>query len=699
MRKKLLFTALLCFGLAGGTAQAQRSVAANPQTFSNHVDHPIPAQRTCGTMDAHGQALEEHPELVSYEEIDNQRYRDFLENFQGQRTTGGPITIPVVVHVIYSSNPNLVSDAQINSQLDVLNEDYGRTNSDTTNTPAAFQGVAANTGIQFCLANQDPQGNASTGILRIQSSLTNHNINNAAQLKALSQWSPYQYLNMWVVESINGGQILGYATFPTNLNAQPNLDGVVMGRTFLGRPSSGAPYNLGRTATHEVGHWLGLRHIWGDGPCSADDQVADTPSSDAANYGCSPNHVSCGSTDMVQNYMDYSDDACMNLFTQGQSDRMNFYLSTERVALQSSQGCAGSTGGGQVTACENDTVNYLLPGTLALYTTNQGGYVSGHNGYGDISKAEFYNNTQGYTKVNGMRLMFGRATAANANSTITAHVWDENGGSPGTVLHTETVNINDIIAATNLVYDITFANAVTVNGGYFVGVTYDYATPGDTVALINNSAGDQTAATAWEQWSDNTWHAYDEQNAWGLAVGNAIHPIINGLTVSVSPSAPTIPNGGSVQLVTNSSLVTATHEWTPATGLSCTTCANPVANPTSTTTYTLTSTDPTANCTTVVDVTVTVGTVGLEDDLFGGEVRAYPNPSNGTFRLEFATGNISDLDILVYNNLGQKLYNERLDSFTGEYSNSIDLSAVPAGIYHLRVTDGERSFQQKLIFK
>ena len=259
-------------------------------------------------------------------------------------------TLPVVFHVIYTNATENISTAQILSQLQVLNEDFARLNPDTINTPIAFRPVAANTGIQFCLATRDPQGNATTGIVRYSyPSGTNFTTSYVdGTVKPATVWNPEQYLNFWIVP-LSGG-ILGYAQFPVSTlpglpgSGSANTDGVVCLHTSIGRapanPFSGT-YNAGRTATHEVGHYLGLRHIWGDGGCSVDDFCGDTPASDAANYDCPTTHVSCGTVDMVQNYMDYTDDACMNIFTADQRTRMRTVMenSPRRSNLRTSPAC------------------------------------------------------------------------------------------------------------------------------------------------------------------------------------------------------------------------------------------------------------------------------------------------------------------------------------------------------------------------
>ncbi|WP_223032546.1 zinc metalloprotease [Hanstruepera marina] len=218
----------------------------------------------------------------------------------------GVIDIPVYVHVVYSNSSENVSDQQINSQMSVLNEDFRATNNDTNQAPSEFAGLIADSEITFSLA----------GVFRHSNSRTSWGTNDAVKA-AYPPVTPNTHLNIWVCNI--GGGILGYAQFP---GGSSSTDGVVLLYSSL-PGGSAAPYNEGRTATHEVGHYLNLRHIWGDGRCRQDDFVADTPSSDGPNYGC-PSYptVNCRSNDMTMNYMDYVDDACMYMFTEGQKTRM-----------------------------------------------------------------------------------------------------------------------------------------------------------------------------------------------------------------------------------------------------------------------------------------------------------------------------------------------------------------------------------------
>lgn len=254
-------------------------------------------------------------------------------------------TIPVVVHVIHNGEAvgtgTNISDAQIQSQIDVLNKDYNRLNTDAGNTPAEFLPVAGSISIQFVLARQDPEGQATTGITRTKGTQSSWAITDNAALKSLNYWPAENYLNIWVT-SLSGG-FIGYAQLPvTNLiggldaaNNNRLTDGVVIHYQAFGTGSGFnliSSYNLGRTATHEVGHFLGLRHIWGDATCG-DDFVSDTPAQTNSTSGCpTGTPASCDSRTgyfvhkMFQNYMDYSFDACMNLFTQGQVSRFNVVL-------------------------------------------------------------------------------------------------------------------------------------------------------------------------------------------------------------------------------------------------------------------------------------------------------------------------------------------------------------------------------------
>jgi hypothetical protein len=262
--------------------------------------------------------------------------------------------IPVVVHVLYNTTAQNISDAQIQSQIAILNNDFRRLNADKINTPTTFTAVAADAEINFCLASVSPTGAATNGITRTFTSKASFAADDkmkSSSTGGVSPWPTDKYLNIWVCNL--GGGLLGYAQFPGGSAA---TDGVVVGYNYFGNTGVvTAPFNKGRTATHEVGHWLNLRHIWGDATCGSDN-VTDTPTHNTSNYGC-PSHPksnSCGtSAEMFMNYMDYTDDGCMNMFTLGQKSRMQALFATggQKASLLTSNGCGTASGGGSTTTC------------------------------------------------------------------------------------------------------------------------------------------------------------------------------------------------------------------------------------------------------------------------------------------------------------------------------------------------------------
>lgn len=304
----------------------------------------------CSSMEYLAEQIAADPTLASRIQAIEDHTKQFIQS--GNGASRAVVTIPVVFHVVYNTTAQNISDAQVNAQIAQLNADFARLNSDAGNTPSVFAGLAANTNIQFCLAQRDPSGNATTGIVRKQTTVTSFSTNDAVKKSTQGgsdAWPASSYLNIW---SCNlGNNLLGYAQFP---GGSAITDGVVVLFSSVGslaQPGTATPYHYGRTATHEVGHWLNLYHIWGDdgNQCAGSDNVNDTPNQGDENYGCPVFPiVSCSNGpngDMYMNYMDYTNDGCMNMFTTGQGTRMNalFGQGGARAGLLSSLGCQTPT--------------------------------------------------------------------------------------------------------------------------------------------------------------------------------------------------------------------------------------------------------------------------------------------------------------------------------------------------------------------
>jgi hypothetical protein len=297
-----------------------------------------PRKRNCAQMIVHELLAETKPEYRNYRLAAEDATRKIIDNPRAtERVVSKLITLPVVVHVVHRTHAEDISDAQIDSQIKALTRDYRAKNADKSRIPAAWKSLFVDANIQFELATKDPSGKKTTGVTRTATTVAGFGPDDRVKSKRTGghdAWPADRYLNIWVCTLTD--QLLGYAQFP---GGPAKTDGVVILNTAFGtQGTTAAPFNKGRTATHEVGHYLGLRHIWGDkNDCSGNDFVADTPPARQANTG-KPRfpHITCNNGpngDMYMNYMDYVDDDSMFMFTVGQVARMNATLAGPRKKL------------------------------------------------------------------------------------------------------------------------------------------------------------------------------------------------------------------------------------------------------------------------------------------------------------------------------------------------------------------------------
>ncbi len=324
INKSLSF--LLCLLLVATTAWGQsRSCGA----YTN-LQHSLQQSQDEELYISTRSEILEHAVMTNYESRSNDVYR-----------------IPVVFHVVYylyDSAAQNISDSLIHSQIEVLNEDFRRLNPDTFRTRSVFKPIATDAKIEFVLANRDPSFNSTSGINRTATTRPVFTLSDEVKSSATGgadPWNSHLYLNVWIC-NLQHGEYLGYATFPGQSQV---LDGIVLHYENVGFNPNGSHFDRGRTATHEVGHWLGLYHIWGDddGECSGSDQIVDTPNQADHSVGCpsATQPTSCNSLDMFENYMDYTYDGCVNMFTADQVSVMRSTIEVVRWGNANSPGFVG----------------------------------------------------------------------------------------------------------------------------------------------------------------------------------------------------------------------------------------------------------------------------------------------------------------------------------------------------------------------
>lgn len=743
-----------------------------------------------------------HPELGTLNDFERAlqlKMLDLKKKMGAGRTAAPVITIPVIVHIVHNGEAvgagRNISEAQVKAQLETLNEDFRRKPGSRgfNDNP-----VGADIELDFCLAAVDRQGRAMAepGIDRINGNRATWDRDEVeGVLKPSSYWDPDKYYNIWVVDFASAERLLGYAQFPSQSGlpgiptaSAASTDGVVVTYRSFGNTEKGnfpvmqAPYNLGRTLTHETGHWLGLRHIWGDGNC-ADDFCGDTPPQASESRGCQVGRVSCGSTNMVQNYMDYSDDVCFNIFTLDQKARMRAVMdvSPRRNSLLTSNVCGTQVvsrptsnfraetrrvllggqvrffdlsggfpsrwewtfeGGTPATSTErNPVVTYNQPGKfrVTLVTANSAGqsdplvrtefievlnvglcaeltnfsgtqtllpepngtgYVAGQNSRRTQAVSEYFDNSLSYSNLAGAALKFGVAKAARqaaTESVVTVTVWNGRGfqNGPGAILEQKDVPLRVILddVANNRPTTVTFDRNVPIGGlPFHIGVVLPYAA-GDTVALVTTKNGESVFATAWRQNRQGNWLRYAD--SLGLNVAhNVVARIGMKSSVQVASSALFINPGETVTLNARGASV---FNWTGP-GLSTTLGPQVIAQPTQTTSYTVSGTGlDLCSTSAVVTVNVRAGVVTALPSTVDQALTVTPNPSDGLVQVLLSGPQRGALTLSVRSLTGAQLYRRTYQKTTDVFQQPLDLRTVPAGLYLLDVYVDGITLRRKLI--
>lgn len=625
-------------------------------------------QRTCNTMDEYTRQLQADPaNALRRADLESHTAR-FVANPSAQQRA--VITIPVVVHVLYNTTAQNVSDAQIQSQIDVLNKDFRKLNTDASLVPSAFAGLAADSEIQFCLAKRDPSGATTTGVTRTQTSKTSFLDDNKMKYTAQGgrdAWDRNQYLNLWVCNL--GGGLLGYAQFPATGVAA--TDGVVVNYTAFGTTGTAtAPYNKGRTLTHEVGHWLNLFHIWGDDgtACTGSDQVGDTPNQGDENYGC-PTYptASCSNTsDMYMNYMDYTDDACMYMFTAGQKARMQALFATggARASLATSQGCAAPV----ATAC----------GTAASMSTTA-------------------------ISASGATLNWAAVTSATSYNVrykaITATTWVT------TTSTTVSKAITGLLAGTSYEFQV---QAVCAAAGNFTASS-TFTTTAATSTCTDNYEANETRTTSktipantnitakigtatdqdWFKITTTTTAKNLRVDLSGLPADYDLY-LYNSAGTLLKSSA----NGSTTaEFVAYNTTVAGTY-YINVKGYNSAFSASAC--------YTLKAT----TSSTAVRTTARLGEEEFTPKQdFNGEVAAteaaietglklYPNPARTNLSIEYITNMTQEVNMNIYDMLGRKITSFVQTAYEGDNTYQISVETLPKGMHLLEVVDAEGRSRQ-----
>lgn len=696
--KNRIFTLIALAIFVTSFAFAQKSINPKPIKMSGK----LPAYRTCGTMDNLAEQMKLDPTLAGRMIESEKMIQNWITANQNQiNNSKTVVTIPVVVHIVYKAAAENISDARVQQQIDILNKDYRKLNTDIGSVPAVWTNTAADFEIQFCLASRKPDGTATTGIERKLTTVASFNqsgnpVKYASQ-GGLDAWDATKYLNLWVCNL--GNQLLGYAQFPTQLSASPATDGVVILYNAFGLSgTSGSPYNLGRSATHEVGHWLNLFHTWGDdyGACTGSDYCNDIPSSADATYG-SPNFPlldACATVSpgvMFMNYMDYTDDAKMYMFSNNQKLRAQATLSQYRSGLATSLGCQGTTPTAPVAEFTASTTTAIIGQAITFTDQSSGTPASWAWTFGDGATSTIQNPSHSYTAAGTYSVAL-TATNSVGNNTMTKTNYI-------TVTQAQSASCDTMFYPLNSSTLLYSYSCGTNSYGDLAKANYDAST-----------AANSTVSDVYIQFIKSVGTSNCQVQVWN-GVGGTPGASLASVNIPLSTIASDVAN----------QLPTAVHFPTPVT----------LSGPTF---FGVTLPIATTDTLVLLADTSAIAGAGVAWELWsagsgggwyafnntlswGSEVRLavwpvvcpagvgiadkklevialYPNPTNGT--LNVILNNIEEnTTITVTNMIGQTIV-KQIQKPIANKAIQFDLSDQPSGIYYVNIKNSKESISRKI---
>jgi len=718
--KKILTSLLLIFPFSFAF------LAANGQTSAQEDPH-TPSR--CATDFEFNNHAKNNPSLLDLRNQGEQRISDFnKENSAAARTSSVPRIIPVVVHVLHQCGPENISKEQIQDEIRILNEDYRRLNADAAFTPAPFAAVGADCNIEFRLAQIDPNGNCTDGIVRVESIRTNSWAPRDS-LKRVSYWPTDQYLNIWLVRSIydangTGGTILGYAHFPWDTTHQAITDGVVIRHDYFGSIGTAASSgNAGRVASHEVGHWLGLLHIWGDdnGACTGSDNCADTPNEADQIFGCPggsaataqfPYYDACTATGngiMYMNYMDYTDGECQNIFTNNQKGRMDAVFNNWRGTLISTANL-NATGTNGTTAvvcapkaavCQGDGFYVCQGSALTFNSTSYNADTMTYSWYfpgGNPTYATGANPSITYDTIGVYGFSLTATSSAGSDSVWYPNAVTVNG--PATITPMTTSTMEDFELPASFPAD---GYVVNPDGGVtWQRVTNASYTGGVASIKINNYTNvageiDQYITPAYD-----ISHLAGVQMKFRLANAQRSATSSDALRVDVSVTCGATWNNrysksgsqlATAGVISTNFTPTTASQWRLET-------VNPSASGATNVRFRFENTSDRGNNTYIDNINITaLSVVGIEETEFETSgFHVYPNPASGSASITYSIATTGDVTLSVVDLLGREV-KQLVDGkkTTGIYTENADISTLSKGVYFLRLQTPNSTLSTKFI--